>query len=342
MSASSLVGGTAPLGDAHRSPRRAERRLLDRSCEACHRRKVRCDKQFPCAACTRGRLACTYQAPAQHPIRRARKTTMADVASRISDLEKTLATTKHSPTSISQSPAPIKATNSIATTASPTPSRSSTSFQGLPSSCIDDDILLRNGSSSQYFNEPLLSRVIEEVSLSLKKSVYSQLTPLEDADKTSLLGTPEDEPELGAANSAFKLMGILSDPASFGSSEHGQWLSKWSAMQLWQAYIQNVDISVKVLHIPTAEVMVFAAIDNPASVAKDFKALVYSIFFAAAVSIRDHEVLPVLGTDRSTALRRLKSQFNQSLAEADPLENPSMLCLKAIVIHLVRNITPGT
>jgi hypothetical protein len=131
----------------------------DRSCVPCHRRKVRCDKQMPCSACTRGRLACTYPSPCRHPIRRPRKTTMADVASRISDLEKSIAAVKHQP----ESPFTHTPPSPGLRVPMPASSNSASLTDGYPAHKADD-FLLRNGSATQYFNESLLSRVIEQVS----------------------------------------------------------------------------------------------------------------------------------------------------------------------------------
>lgn len=117
---------------------------IPRSCYGCNNKKIRCDKKEPCSQCTRAGRPCTY--PAMGPRkRRAKKTIMEEMATRISNLEKSVA-------KIREEAAPSR-------TANTTPSHS----DNLSERSIDD-ILVQKGSSSQYFNEILLSRVIGEVS----------------------------------------------------------------------------------------------------------------------------------------------------------------------------------
>lgn len=142
----------------------------ERSCATCRRRKVRCDKHMPCGPCSRGGHVCSY--PPKEPRRpRVGKTTMCEVANRIQKLEKTLSNIPPDrsfrepfrPASVS---APVSAVNSASTSA---PRRASSNYQSPDQRKPADssprgEILLEKGSSSQYFNEVLISRVIGQVS----------------------------------------------------------------------------------------------------------------------------------------------------------------------------------
>ncbi|KAK1243459.1 hypothetical protein MKX07_004087 [Trichoderma sp. CBMAI-0711] len=296
------------------------RRKPDRSCVLCHRRKIRCDRQTPCLACVRARLTCTYPV-SDKPIRRVRKATIADVASRISDLEKTIvaASIDHAnPARRSLSanayanthvPAPVGLPVSLPVS----PHESPREPQELPS----EEVLIRNGTSSQYFNELLISKVIEE-----------------DQDKSSLLHTPHnDSKELGL-DSPFSLIGLLSSPPVFEEKEKGWRLSRLSATQLWHLFVQNVDATMKLLHIPTDEVTIFTAIHQPESVASDVLALVSAMYFATTVTLELDEAQHVLGVDKSTALRTFKRDFQMHLSRADMLENPTVVLLQGLAIYL--------
>lgn len=130
-------------------------------------------------------------------------------------------------------------------------------------------------------------------------------------------------------------MGILSHPSAFhGESDHV--ISKTNGMKLWQTFVQNIDPFVKVLHIPTAEVEVFTAINHPETVAKDTIALMHAVYFAAATSMEAEDVLKMLGMEQVTALAKFKTHFQKALAEADILENPTVTLLQAFAIYLVR------
>lgn len=138
----------------HRTAEQRGRRTSNlRSCFNCNRKKIRCDKKLPCTACTRSDKQCSY--PASGPrSRRTKMTMMEEMASRVSTLEKSLKDARNQTSSVATSSAP--ASGSTVTTP-----RMQTGDSGER---IRDDILVQEGSSSQYFNEILLSRVLEEVS----------------------------------------------------------------------------------------------------------------------------------------------------------------------------------
>jgi hypothetical protein len=121
-----------------------------RSCYDCNRRKVRCDKKEPCSPCQRLGKACSFP-PLGPRIRRTKKAIMADVATRISSIEKSLAQAQR------QQPRPE------ITEPNRKPSRSKSALPSSVNGRSREDILVQNGSSSQYFNEVFLSHVIEEV-----------------------------------------------------------------------------------------------------------------------------------------------------------------------------------
>lgn len=129
-------------------------RPIPRSCHACNRKKIRCNKKEPCSACTRAGRPCEY--PASGPrIRRPKKTIIADMSSRISDLEKTLSKAKD-PKPLTPCPQwnePVTSTGQL----------KNALYSGPSNNRSRGDIVVQKGSSSQYFNEILLSRVINQV-----------------------------------------------------------------------------------------------------------------------------------------------------------------------------------
>ncbi|PTB63201.1 hypothetical protein BBK36DRAFT_1183195 [Trichoderma citrinoviride] len=285
------------------------RRKPDRSCVLCHRRKIRCDRQTPCLACVRARLTCTYPV-SDKPIRRVRKATIADVASRISDLEKTIVaasidhgnTARRSLSANAYANTHVSASVGLPASLPVSPHESPQEPQELPS----EEVLIRNGTSSQYFNELLISKVIEE-----------------DQDKSSLLHTPRNETKEQDFDSPFSLIGLLSSPSVFEEKERGWRLSRLCATQLWHLFVQNVDATMKLLHIPTDEVTIFTAIHQPESVASDVLALVSAVYFSTTLTLEPDEAQHVLGVDKSTALRTFKREFQMHLSRADMLENPT-------------------
>jgi hypothetical protein len=111
--------------------------------------------------------------------------------------------------------------------------------------------------------------------------------------------------------------------------------SRWHAMQLWQAFVNNVDPLVKILHLPTAQGTIFAAINNPDKVEEDLNALLFSVYFAATTSLTSADAANLLGQPKSTALNSYKQGLEQSLAGANILDTPSIRSLQALTIYLV-------
>lgn len=129
-------------------------RLIARSCHACNRKKIRCNKKEPCSACTRAGRPCEY--PASGPrIRRPKKTIIADMSSRIAELEKSLAKAKESD--------PITPSSHWSESVASSGQLKNALYSGPSDHRSRGDILVQKGSSSQYFNEILLSKVINEV-----------------------------------------------------------------------------------------------------------------------------------------------------------------------------------
>jgi hypothetical protein len=153
-------------------PRTQPNRRIERSCAVCHRRKVRCNKTLPCSPCIRSGFECTYPI-AGPPVRRAKKTTISDVASRISHMEKTLEAFKASQVATpqpSESISSLTPTNTSIVTPTTTfngvESRESVPRSNATERNRDEGLLLNKGRFSHYVNEVLLSRVIEQVRIS--------------------------------------------------------------------------------------------------------------------------------------------------------------------------------
>ena len=137
----------------------------ERSCLLCHRRKIRCDKRSPCANCVRVDVLCCYPGPEQSS-RRLPRSTIAEVAARVTRLERTITAISKDATHADSPPAD---SDSKSPTGAVSPTEGS-----VPREC-PGEVLVQDGLSSRYVNELILSRVLEEVGLSLPvtSSMYS-------------------------------------------------------------------------------------------------------------------------------------------------------------------------
>ena len=131
-----------------------------RSCYACNSKKIRCDKGEPCSSCKRSGKPCSY--PASGPrVRRSKKTVVAEMASRISILETALAKVKDEQRIGSFG---ARTNNAKTTAADRSATSASQTHLRKGSRRRQRDVIVQKGSSSQYFNEVLLSRILGEVS----------------------------------------------------------------------------------------------------------------------------------------------------------------------------------
>ncbi|KAK4102543.1 hypothetical protein N658DRAFT_402328, partial [Parathielavia hyrcaniae] len=275
-----------------------------RSCYNCHRRKVRCDKGQPCVRCARGGKLCTYP-PIGQRIQRPRKTTMAWVANCLYTLEKRL---------------PVPAPSASPT--EPTPAAAAGNPPSNPphQPPAGHEILVQKGSHSEYFNEPLHSRMIDQ-----QKDIQNVLTT-----------PPASEQDLLSRFSIYNPMGILSAASSQPCSSY--FPDKQTALRLWNTYLERIEAcsGIKVLHVPTEEVRICATIENPAAAQPEDLAMCYAVFFAAMAVLEPNEAHALLQQqdDPFTVQFRCKTGFEQALAEAEVLDKPTFPMLSALALYL--------
>ncbi|KAH8658512.1 hypothetical protein BX600DRAFT_401253 [Xylariales sp. PMI_506] len=287
-------------------------RSLPRSCHACSRKKIRCDKDDPCSACRRAGKLCTY--PAAGPrIRRSKRTIIADMASRISTLEKSLAEARL------EGQAKQKLTGGTGFSSSIVPAAP---HKHRPADELSEesknDILVERGSSSQYFNDVILSRVIGE-----------------ERDIQSVLSTSHTTTPHPSSCSPFNGHGILS-PVSLEQHPSQFHPPKPLAVRLWNVYVDNVDgcSRFKLLHTPTDGVRIYSTIDAPGKASFENLALCFAVYFAATLSLGDQEAQVSLGEEKHTLLLRFKVGLEQAFAYGDFLDRPNITGLHALAVYL--------
>lgn len=147
------------------------------------------------------------------------------------------------------------------------------------------------------------------------------------------LGATDTDRDANKFPAFLRIGGILSTAPSLEC--HNSHPTKWQSIQLWQAFVNNVDPLTKIFHVPTIQVVVFDALSNTGRAAKDVSALLFAIYFAATTSLQVEDVEHLLGQNKSTALKVFKQRFEQSLEHANILENPTLTSLQALTIYLV-------
>lgn len=146
---------TLHIGD--RSPQKlvARRYDVERSCIRCHERKVRCDRAMPCSTCRRTNAPCHYPGPGRIKRRSKRSSTR-----RARTHPETL---KRTSTASSHKDSPIITSRSSSILSQPHDVNTHTPFLTGAHTAPTEGLLVEDGTSTQYANEFLFSRVLEKV-----------------------------------------------------------------------------------------------------------------------------------------------------------------------------------
>lgn len=129
-------------------------------------------------------------------------------------------------------------------------------------------------------------------------------------------------------------MGILSSP-DLKVNLDDLLPPKWGSIELWRNYVDNVEVCNKIIHRPTAEVLIYTAIDDPGHASLDAMALMFAVFFMSATILDSATVQRITGEDKVTSLQRFKTGLEQAFAKADFLEHPTVKTLEALAVYLV-------
>ncbi|KXJ86571.1 hypothetical protein Micbo1qcDRAFT_34842 [Microdochium bolleyi] len=316
-----------------------------RSCLPCHQRKVRCDKKAPCSACVRGSHRCVYPSPdsSTHSPRRRPRSSIADIAGRLQQLEGTIislssgeavptrsqtapSTTSTAPTASYGMGAPPRGDTTHRDTvhvgSRPSHHRAHTDASSSHSPSTFTGVLRSGHESNEYVNEILLSRVLEEQ---------------EDENRPAEQQQDEPTPRTQAKTAMESPIGYPFSPAA--AQMDGRPTSaldllppRGEATQLWRAFVQNTTGLLCLLHLPTTQIAVFTAIDNPGAAPPDTVCLLHAICFSAITSIWPAEAAALLNMPKAEALGRAKTGFELALSAANVMERPTVTALQAITL----------
>ncbi|GKZ16460.1 hypothetical protein AbraIFM66951_007144 [Aspergillus brasiliensis] len=289
----------------------ARRYNVERSCLRCHQRKVRCDKSSPCGSCIRANVLCQYPGP-NRVKRRPPKVHNSDVIARLESLERSIAALagnrslphlQHEVTDGRTVSAPGAGSPS-----SKEPSPSGTTAVAEPSS--HDGLLVEDG---RYINEQLLSRVLED-----------------EKDLQSAIGTPKSDASSSRRPLSLRAEGLLVSRFVEEGDIYALHPCQWQATQLWQTFLNRIDPIIKILHVPSTQPRIFAAINQPAAAPADLHALLFAIFFAATTSMLaedpGHE-------QRRSEVKRYQQGLELALYQSNFLDSPTLTSLQAMSIY---------
>ncbi|KAK5055180.1 hypothetical protein LTR84_012929 [Exophiala bonariae] len=304
--------------------------LNPRSCTTCRRRKVRCNKHDPCANCVKAGVECIFPGPGRAP-RKSRKPPDAELLSRLRRLEGVVNNLGAG--------AGIDGDAGLAGLMSSKDVRArfgeqqSRAASGESPVSDRDESRRHSGSVEKQLGRLVISDDRSRIETVTDDLTY-QITEMRDLLETSgsedeedLTLSPEPDP---ASHQAF-IFGYSSTKVNLRSLHP----TPSQTFILWEVFKENVDPVVRILHRPTARMILMNAASNLDRVSKPAEALLFSIYFGAVVSLTDDQCLQLLDEPKDLLLKKYRFATEQALARANFLNSNSLICLQAFCFFLV-------
>ncbi|KAH7128552.1 fungal-specific transcription factor domain-containing protein [Dendryphion nanum] len=289
-----------------------------RSCVACRRRKIKCNREQPCSYCVRSGIeSCTYPEPKRDEPEREQITD--DLTTRLRRIESILERLE------------VRSNQSdLATSFSANTSTSAFIRSNQMESL--DKISTHRQTSGKLVNDQADGRYVTSGFWADLDEVEKKASNLVEQHQSSPSEIPSVIAHVGSPEYGSFIPGFGMEP--FNIFQYHP--STDSVFALWRVYTQNVDPVVKLLHVPMTQQQLLWASQHLTEIPPAFESLMFSIYFAAVTSIRDPEKCEkVFHEDRQTLLRRYRLGFEQSLAKADFLSRPNITTIQSLTLFLV-------
>ncbi|KAK0875813.1 hypothetical protein LTR87_010333 [Friedmanniomyces endolithicus] len=278
------------------------------ACQACQRKKIKCDRNYPCGQCTRSNLQCVLSSRKPRARHAGRRTMDSELRTRISKLENLV--------------------------------DSLSGDVGVPDEAQGGGADAATGDASEvpsptvgkYLGSPFWTSLSTEV-----QAIRDALE--EDQGEDDLDGTPSDTaPSNGAPVNAndfdlficppgviYVMPGALNEP-----SPHMQQV-------LFTAFIENVDPMFKVFHVPTLrrlfeEGKPYLGQDASSPSCQALKAVAW---YAAVNTLTDEECEARLGQARTDLIQQYRRTADVRIAQVDVVNTNDLTTLQAFVAYLV-------
>ncbi|KAK5168131.1 uncharacterized protein LTR77_006699 [Saxophila tyrrhenica] len=301
--------GTTPLmDDVDGQPLQRLRTITPgRSCIACARRKIKCDRRQPCGYCRRLQAQCRY------PDHEARESQPPDdaILTRLRRIETLLRRLQDSETAreLPQQTASPADRFVVDTTAAVYPHSS-------PGHTIlsPGGKLVVGREESRFTSGGFWAELDDENTGEDSDGPTSPATQLADA---MIAGCPDAEsilfPSIDPGHGSVHLQPPVEQLFS-----------------LWQLFIDRVDPLLKILHVPTTQRQIFQASSQMMEDDPGFTALMFAICYAAISSTQNG-----LASEREATLTRYRHGLQSALVRAEFLSRPTLYSLQALVLFLI-------
>jgi hypothetical protein len=106
-------------------------------------------------------------------------------------------------------------------------------------------------------------------------------------------------------------------------------------LKLWQIFLTNVYPLMKIIHQPSLQRSIETSTADIEHISHGLDALMFAVYGAAVLSMRDGECQATFGESRSTLQSRYRLGARRSLTKAQFMRTSDLMVLQAFVIYLV-------
>ncbi|KAH7396762.1 hypothetical protein DE146DRAFT_763878 [Phaeosphaeria sp. MPI-PUGE-AT-0046c] len=305
------------------------------SCNRCAERKVKCDRQRPrCSACSKHNVDCKFTAskPTQKKQKRIKVQELTGRLKRYEDLltRNGIVLSEDPNEDLPRRPSHLAALHEERGQMGPQPTE-----QGRD---IPDTSLPSHGHENLKFVEnSLWRRVFEEVSVKSKVFFTQIEASSSDIDRVTqsndseiMVDYSESSSESESAVDEHKFVFGVQPRRRSGPS-----LPSIDIMQqLWLTFVENFDPLTKIVHVPTLRPAFEKALSDTSQIPRNFETLMFAIFGAAVMTLKDNECQRIFNETQRNMLSRFTTATEAALSRAKFMATTSLVVLQALVIHL--------
>lgn len=188
--------------------------------------------------------------------------------------------------------------------------------------------LVVDDTRSRYVSHILWANLGDEVE-ELRDYLYepSEDTAHPDEETTVNGPTPDLSPSTGLNAS---IMGIQ----ALEPSLHSYHPPLSQALTLLETFKESVIPLVRIFHLPTLIVTCWDVLGSPETSDCNTEALMFSIYYAAVISMSSEECERTLGLPRAVALKQKRFAVEQAIARSNLLNTESMILLQAVALFV--------
>ncbi|KAF5559735.1 hypothetical protein FNAPI_4597 [Fusarium napiforme] len=302
------------------------------SCVTCRRRKIRCDRKEPCNNCMKCNIDCHFPVTGRIPRRTRDAKTPAQKQSELLSRLRRLESVVTELAAQVEDENGAKTMGQITVDNEPTESSWATSSGSLDlqTSEFDEDFgrLVVDKDGTLHVGNRFWTVFCSEID-NILQAVHD-VADISETPSNSIM----KEPTTSGAPAPLSHLGFVFGSADFAKALDGLNPTPSQMLFIWQAYVENVDPFIKVLHTPTIENIVKQLKGNFSSCGHSVEALLFAICLAAIASMEEEIVSFNFNTPKEQLLQRYQFGTEQALARANFLTTKDITVLQALVIYL--------